>query len=128
MSAQPRRPRTASSIASSVSRRGQGGVRGAMAHQLYMRLTCLEMERHRRGIEREAAMTRVRICDDRSRDIEQEMAEIKAELRDRRMLGEPRVETVDPSAPLRASTRGASRGGGRRAEPGGNDAPVPFKY
>jgi len=74
MSSSPRRPRGASSIPSSVSRRGGGGVRAAMPHQLYMRLTCLEMERHRRGIEREAAMTRVRACDDRSREIEAEMA------------------------------------------------------
>jgi len=102
-----------------------------MPHQLYMRLTCLEMERHRRGIEREAAMTRVRICDERSRDIDQEMVEIKEELRRRRMLGEPAVETVIPPATpgtRRASARGASINARRDPPAAGDDAPMPFKY
>lgn len=104
-----------------------------MPHQLYMRLTCLEMERHRRGIEREAALTRVRICDERSRDIDEEMGEIKEELRRRRMLGDPAVETVSPALPGagRASARGAAINARRKPGPdggGGGGAPMPFKY
>jgi len=131
MSSSPRRPRGASSIPSSVSRRGGGGVRAAMPHQLYMRLTCLEMERHRRGIEREAAMTRVRACDDRSREIEAEMAEIKAELRRRRMIVDHSVETVGRPVPPRTVTgteaKPSEQRRASRPEDGGG-APVPFKY
>jgi hypothetical protein len=95
-----------------------------MGHQLYMRLTCLEMEKHRRGIEREAALTRMRICDDRCRDIEREMVEIKEELHRRRMLGDPSVEAVTRAKVPRSSARGAA-GDVPRA---GGDSPVPFKY
>ena len=131
MSGTPKRPRTASSISSSVNRRGGGGVRAAMPHQLYMRLTCLEMERHRRGIEREAAMTRVRACDERTRELEAEMAEIKGELRRRRMIVEDAVETVGRPAPPRTSSPDPAATPGRTrpaADPGDGGAPVPFKY
>ncbi|MBN1841103.1 MAG: hypothetical protein JW883_02335 [Deltaproteobacteria bacterium] len=46
------------------------------AHEAYMRLSCLEMEKARRGKERESAMRRVDLIDARFKEIEGEKAEL----------------------------------------------------
>jgi len=43
-------------------------------YRAYMKISCLEMEKARRGSERESAMHRVRIIDERFREIEAEKA------------------------------------------------------
>ena len=46
----------------------------SLPHKAYMRISCLEMERARRGVERESAMVRVRGIDERFREIDEEKA------------------------------------------------------
>ena len=48
--------------------------RTAIRSRAYLRVACLEMERERRGRERESAMARVRNVDARSQEIEAEKA------------------------------------------------------
>ncbi len=43
------------------------------SYRAYMRIGCLEMEKLRRGVERESAMHRVRNIDARSKEMEAEM-------------------------------------------------------
>jgi len=50
---------------------------GEEAYKLYMRITCLEMEKARRGKERDAAMSRVNQIDARIEDIEIEKAQLQ---------------------------------------------------
>jgi len=46
-------------------------------HEMYMKLTSLEIERSRRSTERKATMDRVEMIDQRLREIETEQAEIR---------------------------------------------------
>ncbi len=61
-------------------------------HELYMKLTSLEIERSRRATERQAAMDRVEMIDQRLRDIESEQTEI------RRLLDEHGTNVVGKPA------------------------------
>ena len=49
-------------------------------YRVYLRIGCLEMEKARRGKEKESAMLRVKAIDDRFLDIEAEKAELLKEL------------------------------------------------
>lgn len=51
-------------------------------HKAYMRLSCLEMEKYRRGKERDSAMHRIESIDSRFRDIEVEKVGILKGLND----------------------------------------------
>jgi hypothetical protein len=50
-------------------------------HELYMKLTSLEIERSRRATERDATKKRLQVIDDRIGEIETEQKEIKAKLK-----------------------------------------------
>ena len=52
-------------------------------YKAYMRLSCLEMEKHRRGQEREMALLRVRNIEQRFEQIEAEKAAILAEINEK---------------------------------------------
>jgi len=56
----------------------------ATPYRVYMRLSCLEMEKFRRGKERICAMHRVHSIDARSREIEAEKAQLLEILGERR--------------------------------------------
>ena len=47
-----------------------------LPHKVFLRVACLEMERERRGQERRSAMQRVRLVDERCREIDAEKHEI----------------------------------------------------
>lgn len=49
---------------------------GFLPHKAYMRISCLEMEKARRGKERESAAHRIKNIDARFEDIEAEKAEL----------------------------------------------------
>jgi len=49
-------------------------------HKAYMRIACLEMEKARRGVERDSALGRVQNIETRFREIDMEKAEILASL------------------------------------------------
>lgn len=108
--------------------RAQGGIGSELPHQLYMRMTCLEMERHRRSVERDAAMLRVQACDVRGREIDAELELLQAEIRRRRIASGMPVD--DDVAADVETPRSRSR---RRAETPTNSPPVDpgpmsFKY
>ncbi|KAF0193365.1 MAG: hypothetical protein FD167_5991 [bacterium] len=50
--------------------------RAAVPYKAYMRLSCLEMEKFRRSLERESALNRIENINTRFQDIENEKAEI----------------------------------------------------
>ncbi len=52
------------------------GDQASAPHQAYMKLSCLEMEKFRRGKEKNSALNRVKNIDARFRDIEAEKAAI----------------------------------------------------
>jgi len=60
----------------------------------YMKVSCLEMEKFRRGKERESALQRVRNIEDRFREIEAEKAEILAVLSQQK--GDPPARKRNP--------------------------------
>lgn len=49
-------------------------------HEIYMKLTALEIERSRRATEREAMNHRIKLLDERLADIEAEQAELNSAL------------------------------------------------
>jgi hypothetical protein len=55
----------------------------AKDYQLYMQITCLEMEKVRRGVERAAAVARVRNIDARLEEVELEKSALLQKLADR---------------------------------------------
>jgi hypothetical protein len=72
-----------------------------LPHKVFLRVACLEMERERRGQEHRSAMRRVRIIDERFREIDAEKRDLMAG-----MTGQgPAPVPGDPSA-------GKSPGGG----------------
>ncbi len=79
---------------------------GAIPYKAYMKLSILEMERFRRGKEKQSALDRVHHIDQRFRDIETERQEIITTLeakgiRRRRLPG---VEEPLPTAAPRTTT------------------------
>ena len=59
-----------------------GRAEKGMTYKAYMRLSVLEMEKHRRGKERSSALARVANIDSRFKDIEKEKTEILQTLGD----------------------------------------------
>ena len=86
----------------------------SVPYKAYMKLSILEMEKYRRGKEKQSALDRVANIDNRFRDIETEREEIINSLEGRRIRrrltpepGEP--ETVfDPEANTRRTTKTTS--------------------
>jgi len=105
-----------------------GGVdQTALPHKAYMKVACLEMEKARRGKERESALFRVKTIDARVEEIEDEKAallqaqaerdEERSPADGRHSTSSCRPEPVEGRArPPRAAT--ASRGRGRRSRAG----------
>ena len=54
-----------------------------MPHQAYLRIACLEMEKFRRGMERDSAAARVECIDARTKEIEAEAAALLLSLGER---------------------------------------------
>jgi hypothetical protein len=63
----------------------------SLPYQGYMQITCLEMEKARRGAERRSASERIAEIDARLRDIEVEKADILKALSEQRAGGRPRL-------------------------------------
>src|ERR1039457_5217853 len=53
-----------------------GGNQVSLPYRSYMQITCLEMEKARRGMERRSASQRIALIDDRLRQIEQAKQEL----------------------------------------------------
>ena len=80
--------------------------KGSNPYMAYMKVSCLEMEKFRRGKEKESAQQRVRNIEARFREIEAEKAEILAALGEQK--GDPPARKRNPepnSGPCR--NRGA---------------------
>jgi hypothetical protein len=80
---------------------------GALPYKAYMKLSILEMEKFRRGKEKQSALNRVEHIDQRFRDIEAERQEIMTTLeagvtRRRRLPGT--IEELPPTAAPRTAT------------------------
>ncbi len=69
-----------------------------VAHEAYMRITSLEMEKARRERERASAMARVRNIDARFTEMEAEKAALLAALGERTTDGLPSGQTPQPNA------------------------------
>jgi len=88
--------RTSSDIPSMSGKSSQG----AEPHKLFMRITCLEMEKARRGKERESAMFRVNSIDMRVREIDEEkesLLQMVEELQQQVRGTSPSPEGADPT-------------------------------
>lgn len=66
------------------------------AYCVYMRIACIEMEKGRRGLERQAARRRVANADERLADLEREKAELMTALGAGRAAGA--ADTPPPAA------------------------------
>ena len=55
-----------------------------LPHQTYLRIACLEMEKFRRGLERDSAAARVEMIDERTKEIEAEAAALLRSLEERK--------------------------------------------
>ena len=60
------------------------GVAKKLPHQAYLRIACLEMEKVRRGLERDSAAERVERIDERTKEIEAEEAALLRSLGERK--------------------------------------------
>ena len=83
-----------------------GGVdQIAIPHKAYMKIACLEMEKARRGTEKESALFRVKTIDERMEEIEDEKAALLHEAEpDKRSLTDGRDSGPKPA---RSSAAGA---------------------
>ncbi len=72
----------------------------------YMKVSCLEMEKMRRGKERESAMQRVKNIDLRFKEIEAEKAALLQTLKERNCGNSDNAPGVEPKPALRRSTGG----------------------
>jgi len=68
-----------------------------VAHEAYMRITCLEMEKARREKERASAMARVLNIDARFKEMEAEKATLLAALGEHTTDGPPSAQTPKPA-------------------------------
>lgn len=73
-------------------------------YKLYMKLSCLEMEKERRGHERASAMNRVNNIDERFREIEAEKAEIIRILKERGEYTGSDIEAVKKTSSARMNS------------------------
>lgn len=86
-----------SSVKSSARKATRAGVsKEVRDHELFMQITCLEMEKVRRLVERKAACTRISEIDDRLAEVESERVHLLRQLAERGTLAE-----FDPSAAVR---------------------------
>jgi len=76
----------------------------AQSHRTYMQITCLEMEKARRGAERRAATTRVAEIDARIQEIEEEKQTLL------RLLDGPCPATAVPRGAVEAKPQPRKRG------------------
>jgi hypothetical protein len=70
----------------------------------YMQITCLEMEKVRKGREKESGLKRLQDLDARLQEIEREKASLLGALAER---GAGRAATASPGRPLASNGRGA---------------------
>jgi len=100
--------RGASNIRSSAGRRTRAAVpKQYRQHELFMQVTCLEMEKARRGVERSAAANRVSDIDSRLVAIDQERENLLSQLAELGAL------SPAPNFSLNAPSRPATMGGFR---------------
>ena len=78
----------------------------AVAYQAYMQITCLEMEKARRGAERQSAARRVREIDARLTDIEVEKAELLRAVREEESGGPGKRAGIRTASSPRPSPEG----------------------
>ena len=71
-------------------------------HELFMQVTCLEMEKARRGVERTAALVRVRDIDSRLSQIDRDREAILLKLAASGALDPSPVQEPAPSSPAAA--------------------------
>ena len=83
-----------------------GRVDQATPYLGYMKISCLEMEKFRRGKEKESAMQRVKNIDARFREIEAEKAALLQTLKERNCGNSENAPGVDPKPALLRSTGG----------------------
>ena len=82
-----------------------------MPHQAYLRIACLEMEKFRRGQERQCAMRRVESIDSRCGEISEEQAMLMSSLgeaglgQSRKAPAAPKAQE-DQSGPVTTDTSG----------------------
>jgi len=100
--------RGASNIRSSAGRRTRAAVpKQYRQHELFMQVTCLEMEKARRGVERAAAANRVSDIDTRLVAIDQERESLLSQLAELGAL--TAAPNFSPDAPSRPATMGGFR-------------------
>jgi len=100
--------RGATNIRSSAGRRTRAAVpKQYRQHELFMQVTCLEMEKARRGVERTAAANRVSDIDTRLAAIDQERESLLTQLAELGALST--APHCSPSPPLRPATMGGFR-------------------
>lgn len=76
----------------------------ATPYKAYMKLSCLEMEKYRRGKERDSAMNRVNNIDARFRDIDAEKVAILKEMDQRNIKHRDGTPDVERKPSARQST------------------------
>lgn len=81
---------------------------GALPYKAYMKLSILEMEKFRRGKEKQSALKKVVQIDQRFRDIEAERQEIIAALESKGVWRQ-RLLDIDEIPAMRAASRTTSR-------------------
>ncbi len=87
-----------SSAKSSAGKSTRAGVsKEARDHELFMQITCLEMEKVRRTVERKAAMTRITEIDARLAEVEHERVHLLTQLASRGTL--PELDGFQPALP-----------------------------
>lgn len=88
-----------SSAKSSAGKSTRAGVsKEARDHELFMQITCLEMEKVRRSVERKAAMTRIAEIDSRLAEVENERVHLLSQLASRGTL--PELDAAVAASPL----------------------------
>jgi len=96
-------------IRSSAGKMSRAAVpKQAKDHELFMQITCLEMEKVRRGVERAAVLERIRSLDARLNQMEAEKTLILAQLAERGSQV-PQVDLRADSFTGSASDAGPSR-------------------
>src|SRR5574340_874651 len=82
----------------------------ANPYMAYMQITCLEMEKVRKGRERAAALQRLEILNARIRDIDNEKATLLRALSERETA--QGVQVPDTKLPSQGARSGSTRGAG----------------
>lgn len=88
-------------IRSSAGKKTRAAVpKQSKDYQLYMQITCLEMEKVRRGVERSAALERIRRIDARLTEVEREKADLLRQLADRNVTIPADLDPFVPGSAL----------------------------